>query len=198
MTTFEYLAVLFSVVVGLAVTQTLTGILRVVRHRRTIRFYWPTVVWTVVVFEWTVFFWWFGGVELAQLQEWTFSTLLQLLAYCSALFILLGLLHPDDFGPGFDMRAHFEENHSWFFGVFLGVGLLDAAETSYGLANDPSALATGQVIAFVAFVSVWIVGTAVALRVRDSRYLSVLGVLLIVLIFLAGNQTGTMGTSLVS
>lgn len=120
MTTFEYLGVLFSVVVGLAVTRTLRGLLRVVHHRKTIVVSWPALVWTAAILQWTLFFWWFSGLDLARLEAWRFTTLLFVLAYGSALFFLLGLLHPDDAGPDFDMRAHFEGVRPWFFGVFLG------------------------------------------------------------------------------
>ncbi len=51
MSTFEYLAVLFSVVVGLAVAHTLEGLLRVVRNWRTTRIYWPALIWTAAIMQ---------------------------------------------------------------------------------------------------------------------------------------------------
>ena len=140
MTTFEYLAVLFSVVVGLAVAQTLRGVLRIVQHRRTMHIYWPTLVWTAAVLQWTIFFWWFSAFGLAQLEVWRLTTLLFVLAYASTLFFLLGLLHPDDAGASFDMQAHFEDNRAWFFGVFLGLGVLDVADTLFKRATGVSSL----------------------------------------------------------
>lgn len=98
MTTFEYLAVLFSVVVGLALAQTLRGLLRIVHHRKTIVISWPTLIWTAAIVQWTVFFWWFSGLDLVRLEQWRFPTLVFVLAYGAALYFLLGLLHPDEVG----------------------------------------------------------------------------------------------------
>lgn len=196
MSTFEYLAVLFSVVVGLAVTHTLAAILRIVRYRKSIRIYWPTFLWTAVVLQWTVLFWWFSGLDLVQLQQWRFTTLLFVLTYGSALFFLLGLLHPEDIGSGFDMRSHFEENQSWFFGMFLALGLLDAVDTSYKLANDFSTLGGPLLVEYVVFMSIWIVGAAAALRVRRDWYLVTFAVIHLLLTFHMATRTVTMGPSL--
>ncbi len=146
MTTIEYLAVLFSVVVGLGVTQTLRGLLRLVRHRQT-RVYWPALIWTAAVLQWTIFFWWFQGFGLVGLDEWHMTTLFFVLAYGSTLFFLLGLLYPDDMGADFDMRAHFEETRPWFFGVFLVLGMLDVADTWFKQVSGTSALEGRSLVA---------------------------------------------------
>lgn len=193
MTTFEYLAVLFSVVVGLAVAQTLRGVLRIVQHRRTMRIYWPTLVWTAAVLQWTVFFWWFSAFDLPQLEVWRLTTLLFVLAYASALFFLLGLLHPDDAGAGFDMQAHFEDNRAWFFGVFLGLGVLDVADTLFKQATGVLNLEGRYLVEYSAFLGVWLVGAAVSLRVRDGRVLGAAGVLYFLIALYISIRSGVHG-----
>ncbi len=175
MTTFEYLAVLFSVVVGLAVTQTLRGLLRIIRHRRSIKLYWPAFIWTAGVLQWTIFFWWFSAFGLAQLDEWHLTTLLFVLTYSSALYFLLGLLHPDDVGEGFDMQAHFNEHKTWFFAVFLCLGLLDVGDTLFKQANEISTLAGRSLVEYMIFSGVWIVGAAISLRARKPGVLTAVG-----------------------
>lgn len=176
MTTFEYLAVLFSVVVGLAVTQTLRGLLRIVHHRKTMAVSWPALIWTAGILQWTVFFWWFSGLDLARLEEWRFTTLLFALTYGSILFFLLGLLHPDDVGPDFDMRGHFEEIRPWFFGVFLGLGVLDGVDSAYKIANGVSELEGALLVQYLVFLGLWIVGAAVLLRIRSHAVAGLVGI----------------------
>lgn len=196
MTTFEYLAVLFSVVIGLAVAQTLRGVLRIVQHRRTMRIYWPTLVWTAAVLQWTIFFWWFSAWGLAQLEVWRLTTLLFTLAYASALFFLLGLLHPDDAGASFDMQAHFEDNRAWFFGVFLGLGVLDVADTLFKRAIGVSRLEGRYLVEYAAFLGLWLVGAAVLLRVRDGRLQGALGVLYFLIALYMSMKSGVLGPRL--
>jgi hypothetical protein len=190
MTTFEYLAVLFSVVVGLGVTQALKGLLRIVQYRRTMRVYWPTLIWTAAVLQWTIFFWWFSGYSLVRLDEWRMTTLLFVLVYSSALFFLLGLLQPDDMAPDFDMRAHFEDTKGWFFGVFLGVGLLDVADTWLKQLSGTGASEGGFLVLYSSFLGVWILSAAVALRVRSDRVLGGLGVVYLIATLYFSNLYG--------
>jgi len=102
-TTFEYLALLFSVVLGLAVAQTFEGLLRLILHRESVTVSWPALVWTAGVLQWAIFSWWSSGPNLVQVAEWRFTALLWALAYGAVLYFLLGLLYPDEIGEGFDM-----------------------------------------------------------------------------------------------
>jgi hypothetical protein len=50
MTPFEYLAVLISIVLGLGVTELLTGVQRMAHARERIAFHWLPLAWTGLVF----------------------------------------------------------------------------------------------------------------------------------------------------
>jgi hypothetical protein len=196
-TTFEYLAVLFSVVVGLAVAQTLQGLLRMVRHWRTTRFYWPALIWTAAVMQWAIIFWWFSASGLGGLTEWQLPGLLFVLAYGSALFFLLGLLYPDDMGSDFDMRAHFREVRPWFFGIFMGLGFLEVTDTYLKLIQGTSVLGEQGGGVYLGFMAIWIGGAAVGLRTRDDRIVSGIGILfLIASLYVAYVYGWTMGAQL--
>ncbi len=194
MTTFEYLSVLFSLVVGLAVAQTLQGLLRVVRHRRTATVHLPVLIWTAAVLQWTVFFWWFTGYGLVGLDEWHLTTLLFVLLYGCTLFFLLGLLYPDDIGANFDMGAHFEDIRPWFFGLFTALGLLDLADTTLKQLLGTSAWEGRSLVEYSVFMGIWIVGSGVSSRIRSGRLVGAIGLL----VFLAGlymtnRYAGAMG-----
>ena len=196
MTTFEYLAVLFSVVVGLALAQTLQGLLRLVQYRESVSVSWPALIWTAAVLQWAVFFWWFSGLNLAQAEEWHFSGLLFVLAYGAVLFFLLGLLYPNELGQGFDMRAHFDHNRPWFFGAFLGLGLLDVVDTWFKLANGLSSLSGRRLVEYIAFLAIWLVSGATAIRVKHAGFVGLAGLLFIVMTYYIAMQTPVMGVML--
>ena len=130
------------------------------------------------------------------MQEWRFTSLLFVLSYGSALFFLLGLLHPEHVSENWDMRGYFEEKRTWFFGVFLCLGLLDAVDTAYKVANDFAALQTDYLPAYVAFLVVWVVGAGASMRIRNSWFVGALGVLLLFLTLYFAQQMLIMGPGL--
>lgn len=69
---FSYLAVLLSIILGLAVTQVLTGFRGLLQSRTTVRLYWPPLAWAFLLLLVFVQSWWpmFGLREQA---EWTFA-----------------------------------------------------------------------------------------------------------------------------
>jgi hypothetical protein len=195
-TTFEYLAVLFSVVVGLAITQTLQGLLRLIHIRDRVRFWWPSLVWTAAALQWAVFFWWFSALNLAQAEEWRFDGLLFVLAYAAALFFLLGLLTPYELGEEFDMRHHFERNRVWFFGTFLALGVLDVVDTGFKYVNGLSTLDGWRRVEYYVFLAVWLSTGITALRVRNSRFIGAAGILFLLVTFYVALRTPSLGVVL--
>lgn len=120
---FEYLSVLISIILGLAIAQILTGYRGLVLRRARVRGYWPSLVWTVVLLLIAVQSWWamFG---LRGLTAWTFADLAIVLAQTIVLYMLTGLVLPEFFAePQVDLRKHYFGHRRLFFG---GVILLVA------------------------------------------------------------------------
>ena len=78
MDAFSYLSVLLSIVLGLAITQLLSGFAALVHARRRVTMYWPVPVQMAVTLLITVQVWWamFG---LREVRHWTFAAFLILL-----------------------------------------------------------------------------------------------------------------------
>jgi len=55
---FTYLAALISIIIGLAIANVLGGIARMIHGAGRYRFYWPSLVWAIVVFLACVQHWW--------------------------------------------------------------------------------------------------------------------------------------------
>ena len=68
---FNYLAVLISIILGLGITQLLSGFGRWIEHRATFRAYAPAICWAFVLLVIQVQCWWamFG---LREQTDWTF------------------------------------------------------------------------------------------------------------------------------
>jgi hypothetical protein len=49
MNAFSYLSVLLSIIIGFGMTQVLTAMGRLIRHRAHVRFYWPSLLWAFTV-----------------------------------------------------------------------------------------------------------------------------------------------------
>jgi hypothetical protein len=126
MAAFDYLAVLVSIILGLAITQVLQGYRGLSLARERVRLFWPTPVWSVVVLLIAVQSWWamFG---LRAVQVWTFGAFAVVLLQAVVLYMLAALVLPDVFGEGpVDLRAHYFNHRRLFFGalvLLVGVSL---------------------------------------------------------------------------
>lgn len=180
MTVFEYLSALVSVVVGLAIAQTLRGLLRLVHHRTTAKWSWTPFIWTVSMMLWTVYFWWFT-FGLSQLDHWQMRDLFFVLAYGAALYFLLGLLFPDDVGDHFDMHEHFDATRPWFFGLLFALGVFELVDVWIKLSADmlqPSGLGWAY---YFFFMATWLIGSGVAARVRRRSFQTGFAVIYLIL-----------------
>jgi len=125
---FNYLGVLLSVILGLALTHLLFGVARVIEMRATVRPYWVQVVWAANVLMFVLAVWW-GMFFWHQLAEWHFDKFLYLVAYAIVLFMFAAVLFPTSLPEQFDPEEYFFANRRWFFGLFALALLLDVPET---------------------------------------------------------------------
>ena len=127
MSPFEYLVALISIVAGLALTRSLSGLAKIVHSRGGRGVSGVLVAWTGSSLLWLINFWWF--TFLFGSVTWTPSLLLFVLAYAAVIYFLIALLYPDNVQAETDLLAYFLGNRRWFFGTFLVLGVLDLADT---------------------------------------------------------------------
>lgn len=115
MTPFEYVSVLISIVLGLGITQIVTGTADMIHNSERVRVYWPHVLWVVLVFFLHLQEWWilYG---LRQYQEWRLATFFFTILYPINLFILARILFPggQEAGP-IDLKEFYFKNYRKFF-----------------------------------------------------------------------------------
>ena len=122
---FQYLTVLVSIILGLGLTQLLTGVGRLVQARAHVRGYWPPLLWVALLFLIHVQSWW-AMFELRDHRGWTFLEFLVVLLTPTTLYLMAALLIPDvpdalDGDRTLDLRAHYYAQARWFFGAGVAV-----------------------------------------------------------------------------
>ncbi len=105
METIEFIAILVSIVVGLAMAEVLQGFADSLRHRLSLRGYWPIFVFGALVLAmsiWTVRWLWISE----GLGVWTWGQLGLALAPGLIIFVMARLTFPQEL-EGCDLRAYY-------------------------------------------------------------------------------------------
>jgi hypothetical protein len=102
---FEFLMVLISIIIGLGVTEVLSGAAGLIRAREAVQWYWIQVVLQIAIFLALHQAWW-ESWERRLLPEITYGQSLTLLLGPVILFLIAHLLYPDP-ARGADLRSYY-------------------------------------------------------------------------------------------
>lgn len=162
---FEYVSVLTSIVVGLAIAHLLKGVAGIVQHPGRRRIYWVHLVWVASMFFQAIFFWWWE-FALESLEQWTFQVYLFVLFYALIIYMLCALLFPQDL-EGYDgYEDYFISRRSWFLGLLAGFFLIDYWDTWLKGADYFASLGPEYVLS----TGLIIVGSLVGVATANRRY----------------------------
>lgn len=163
MSQFEYLSVLVSIIVGLALTQLLSGLARLIQLRRRVAMHATTLCWIAILFLVDIQVWWVA-FERRESHEWTFFAFLLYLLIPISVFLLSYLVLPDlGDEDNADLRANFEGNQSWFFGLLAAVPVISLLEQGLREGGVPLDVDAGVRVVLTVLA-------LVAMRVRNARY----------------------------
>jgi len=128
MDAFNYLSVLTSIILGLAITQILKGVRGMVLSRARVIPYWPTFAFAVFLFLVDVQVWW-AFFELREVRTWTFPLFALVVTQTTSLYLLAALVLPDFFGEeAIDLRKHYFAHQRIFFSLFVVTLLISLAK----------------------------------------------------------------------
>lgn len=129
MSTFEFVSILVSIVVGLGVTRILTGLSSLFEHRHRLRADALTLAWAAVVLIFHIMFWWTVVGTGAGRGSWTLVEFVALFLYATAVYFTAALIVPESCAPGLDLRERYESIRRPFFGTWLAIVGLDVTDT---------------------------------------------------------------------
>ncbi len=183
---YEYLTILVSVVLGLAVVHLLGGVSLILDTRVREELDWIHSLWTANVFVTTLLVWWFN-FGLTAVQVWTLPHFLNLVAYSVVLYLMSGLLYPVRGDEIVDFRAHFEANRPRFFTVCLAFQIVDFADA----ALERQALGTDW--APIQLISLVVFGLAFLIAIRWGNRIYQAGLAIAWLVVCVAWGVGALG-----
>ena len=125
---FEYVMVLASIIIGLAITHLLQGIARLVQHPSRAPVYWVHLGWVLYMFL-TAVFWWWWEFRFHSVEVWTLQLYLFVLGYAFLIYLVCALLFPADLEGYEDYRSYFYSRRAWFFGLQAAGLAVDLGDT---------------------------------------------------------------------
>jgi hypothetical protein len=161
MEAFEYVMVLVSIIVGLAIAHVLAAlgaaVHRIRVHGPPIRLGPTYLLWVGFVFIWLVSIWWWEFKFQDLGLQWSFGLYLFVVGYAIWLFLLSVILVPSQMEGVTDSFEYFMEMRRWFFGALLVATLIDTIDsflkgTDWGL--RPEVLSQTGVIVVVSIVGI--------------------------------------------
>ena len=169
---FEYVSVLTSIVVGLAIAHLLQGVANLVQHPGRAKTYWVHLVWVAFMFFQAVFFWWWE-FALQSLEQWTLQVYMFVLFYAFIIYLLCALLFPQDLEGYSGYDDYFMSRRGWFLGLMATYFMIDFWDTWLKGADYFASLGVEYVIS----TSLMIVGCLVGIRTLNQRFHGGLAVL---------------------
>jgi len=126
---FEYVMVMVSIIVGLAMAHLLQGLVEIAQRPRPMKLRSIHLVWAAYVLITTAFWWWFQFKLQALIPIWTFQAYIFVLTFAALLYVQATLLFPKNLDPDLDLDAFFYDRRGWFFGVNALYLLVDLADS---------------------------------------------------------------------
>jgi uncharacterized membrane protein len=184
---FSGMAVFPAIILGLAVSRTLTGLAYLVGNRSRVTWSWPPVAWGLFFIITSASYWWNLLAGWGYLENYTIYEFFYMLASPMTLFFMASLLFQSLPPSGqIDLWDHFDRVRPWFF-TLAGIHVVLYVVDSYLLARKTgtsflSQQPVGQLI--ITLGSAALVGVGAFLRNRTfHRLLFPIVVILFVVLY---------------
>jgi len=185
---FNYVAVLVSIIVGLGLTRVLSQLSETIQVQDRTRTYWVHTLWMIGLFinlmlSWWVFYRWKAA------PQWNFFLFIWVTIAPTLLYLASGVLCPGELEStgAKDWREYYYANRRGFFFSFVAIWPLDIIDTL--LKGKQHFIDQGPL--YLPTLAIWTMGSAIAGITGNERYhqfwsiffpLSMIGYVLIVLL----------------
>ena len=134
MESFDYLSVLLSIILGLAITQVLLGFRGLILTRAKVKIYLPTVIWAGLALLIAIQLWW-ASFGLRTRGSWTFLAFIVIVLQTISVYMAAAVILPNITGDSsVDLRDHYFAHRGWFFG-FMVAGVILSALKEFALSG---------------------------------------------------------------
>lgn len=147
MSSFEYVMVLISIIIGLAIAHVLNALAVAVHrlrgHGDPIKLDIVYLLWIAYIMTWLMAFWWWEFKLQDVYSEWSFGLYLFVISYATALFLTATILVPYRMLGVKESFQYFMAGRKWFFGALIVLQVLDIIDSflkSYDWAMRPEYL----------------------------------------------------------
>ena len=164
MSQFEYVAVLISIIAGLALAQILRGVGRMVTDKNGPAPYWVHLIWTLYLFLYIVAFWWWEF--RLDTVEWSLSLYLVIITYATLLFFASLVMQPGSLHGVDSYKDYFFLRRRWIFSLIIAVSLWDFLDTYV----KGSGYFEGLGAVYPLIFAMVIIGSAIAIVTSNERY----------------------------
>jgi hypothetical protein len=113
---FEYISVLFSIVIAFGISEIVSGWGRLLRARSHVRFYWIHAAWSLLLLLMMVQYWW-GFWQYRVVESWSFGQVVITFSEFLTLVFVAFLITPEVGEGELDLRSFYYDNHGWIFAL---------------------------------------------------------------------------------
>jgi hypothetical protein len=161
---FEYVAVLISIIVGLALTQILRGVGRMVSDKNRPAPYLLHTIWTFYLFCYTALFWWWE-FQLASV-EWSLSLYIIIIVYATLLYFASLIIQPSNIEGISSFKSYYYEKRHIIYGTWIALTAWDIVDT---LAKGTAHIFELGLF-YIAGQSISLVGSGIAIWTNNERF----------------------------
>jgi len=170
--TFEFVSVLMSIVVGIGITRILSDLASIAEHRAQVTFDGLTLLWAMNVLGYQLIYWWVVVNNWRTRETWAFLGFAALFLYGVALYFCAALILPRATAEKLDLKKRFEDIRLPFFFLWLVVAFSELLDSlSKGLDYVFESLGWPYILMVVATF----LFTGIAIRTRNRRFHWVFG-----------------------
>ena len=155
MTTFEYLSVFISIVIGLGVVRVLGGVAKLL-DRQESKAYWVHSTWVGYFIFWLPYFWWFE-FDWRHQTTWTFPVFFFVVIFAMLFYLAVAVLVPTREADYKDLESYFYRVRPRFFVLLTLIHIADVIDAFQKPGNlEDVGPTSGPVMA------IYVVGSVVA------------------------------------
>ena len=149
---FEYVSVLTSLILGLGITQLLSGVASMILVQHRVKIYVPYLLWVILVFGFHVQEWWNNFEHSRTVLEWRLRDFFFLVMYPIVLFVLAKLLSPSlKKKKPVDLKKYYFRNYRIIFLVGLFLPLISIPQNMI-LSGHSLIDQSGQIVLAILFL----------------------------------------------